>query len=129
MAAAFAQALDRDDFDAARALLAESCEYDTGEGLVRGADAVLAPYRETSERCRRTFDEIVYASEVESAEGGRATILFIDRIRHRGLRHAFRCRQVIEVDERGRVARIEHREIDGEREKLEAFFRAAGVDW
>lgn len=129
VAAMFAEALDRDDFDAARELLADDCEYDTGDGIVRGAGAVLAPYRETSQKARRTFDEIVYESEVERVDGARATILFTDRLRHAGRRHAFRCHQVIEVDGRGLVTRIEHREIDGEREKLEAFFRAAGVDW
>lgn len=127
--AAFAHALDRNDFKAARELLAEDCEYDTGGGIVRGRGAVLASYREMSEKCKRTFDETAYESRVVSASGAAATVLYIDKIRRGEHRHEFRCHQILEVGRGGLIVRIQHREIDGERDALNAFFRRAGVDW
>jgi limonene-1,2-epoxide hydrolase len=125
----FARALDRDDFQAARELLAEDCEYDTGDGIVRGRDAVIVPYQEVSEKCKRTFDAIAYESRVVAARETSATVLYTDKIRRGEHHHEFKCHQVLDVDDTGRIVRIQHREIDGERDALNAFFRRAGVAW
>lgn len=130
IAAAFARALDHDDYAAAGALLADECEYHQGSGeVVRGRDQVLTPYRETSEKGKRLFDAVGYRSEVEASQGSTASILFIDTLRRGEHHHEFRCRQTVEVDDRGLIVRIHHHELEGQREALRAFFARAGVVW
>lgn len=129
VALALACALDEDDWAAARSLLADDCEYHLGGQVVRGADAIVASYRTNSEKARRRLDRVAYASELERADASRATVLFVDRLEHAGLRHEFRCRQTFTLNAGGRVARIDHAELQREREALEAFFRRAGVAW
>lgn len=124
--AQWAAALDADDFDAARALLAPDAAYVMRDETLRGADAILGSYRDATRSAHATFDEVRYRSEVVRASGRAATIRFHDELRagDRWLHHA--CEQDVELDADGRVARIVHRDLPGERERLIAFLDETG---
>ena len=123
-----ARILDADDFPAARALLADGCVYEARRETLRGPDAIVDSYRAASEWALRTFDEVRYESAVESVSGGTARVTFVDYLLKAGHGwHRYRCQQELTVGSDGRIVHIVHREMPGEREALEAFFEACGV--
>src|SRR5204862_7539477 len=69
IAAAFAAALDLEDFAAAGRWLAERCHYDTGRSVLEGRAAVLRSYAEASAWVRSKLDDVRYESEVEGVAG------------------------------------------------------------
>lgn len=117
----FAAALDAEDYDAVRALLADSCVYRKGAELHTGAEAVVASYQRIGNSARDRFDKLEYTSAVTARGDNEAAIEFTDRITHGGATHVYRCRQRIRTDGAGRIERIEHEELPGERERLNAF--------
>src|SRR5262245_40037554 len=128
-AAALARALDAEDFDTARPLLAADCVYETGAATLHGPDPILASYAQASTWARRTFDEVRYASDVDPADGDTVTVTYTDYLLKAGGRwHRYRCQQVLTVGPEARITRIVHRELPGEREALEAYFRECGVE-
>ncbi|HKQ57523.1 MAG TPA: nuclear transport factor 2 family protein [Candidatus Eisenbacteria bacterium] len=128
VAAALARALDADDFATVRSLLADGCVYETGREVHRGPEAIVGSYAGASAWARRAFDEVRYASEIAPATGAEVTVTFTDYLLKAGGRwHRHRCRQTFTVSG-GRVARIVHHEIEGEREALDAYFRECGIE-
>jgi hypothetical protein len=133
-AVSFATALDRNDFDAARRLLASDCQYDlraaslTNEGTLVGPDAIITSYRGHDDRARRLFDRVEYWSAVESVDGTTATIVFGDTLEKNGQRHTYRCRQQIRLNGFGTIASIVHEDIPGEAAAVRLFLQRVGVD-
>ncbi len=124
-----ARALDADDFSAARAFVADDCVYETGGRARRGPEEVLASYAEASAWARRTFDEVRYESELGPVSGRTAAVTFTDYLLKAGGRwHRYRCRQEFTVGAGGRIVRITHHELPGEREGLIAYFRECGIE-
>ncbi len=122
----FATALDRCDYDEATRHVGAGCRYQiSGQELV-GPEAIIASYRESAEWGRRVLDQVVYESEVQQA-GDHVAVLYIDRLTHHGETHVYRCRQRLWLDSAGRIVRIVHEELPGEREKLDAFFVKQGI--
>ncbi len=117
----FAIALDAEDFERVRTLLAPNCAYHAPEGLLIGPDAIVASYRQNAEAARGRFDQIEYTSSVELNSPAAAQIAFTDRVRLGGAWHEYRCRQRICVGAQGLIEEIRHDEIAGERERLEQF--------
>lgn len=127
--ARLAQALDADDFTGARACLEDDCVYVGLDETSSGSDAIVASYADASAWAHRTFDEVRYASEVGPGEGAIVPVTFTDYLHKAGGRwHRYRCRQEFTVGASGRVVRIAHRELPGEREALDAYFRECGVE-
>lgn len=89
------------------------------------------PYRAASAWIRRAFDEVAYESEIERADASDPrlfTVTYADHIRSGERWHTHRCRQNCEVgSQSGEIVTITHRNIDGETERLDAFFAACGV--
>ena len=129
IAAAFAAALDADDFTAAGRWLAMDCEYDTGREVVRGRGAILASYADASVWAHAKLDDVRYESEVQGVTGDTATVRFTDYlVKAGGHFHRHRCQQELAVGPAGTIVRIVHRDIPGERESLTAFFHRCGVE-
>ncbi len=126
--AAWAAALDADDFATARALLAPDARYDIDDQTLRGADAILASYDDATRAAHRAFDEVRYRSEIAHTAPGAATIRFFDELRVGDAWHTHACEQDVTVDADGRVARIAHRDLPGERDRLREFLERTGVD-
>jgi hypothetical protein len=120
IAARFAGALDAEDHEAAARLLDPRCEYEIRGERLRGPSAIIASYSGNA-AAARAFDAIEYSSGVR-LEGAWVVIRFIDRIRHGGRSHEYACEQWLRVAE-GLITRIEHRELPGRREALDAFKR------
>src|SRR5271165_5962512 len=118
-----AEALDAEDYTAARAILAAGCIYHTGTTTLTGPDAISASYRANGEAARGRFDVIEYASQVEPSGAAGAVITYTDRVHRGGERHEYRCRQHIRISKAGLVEEIWHEELPGERERLQEFER------
>ncbi|MCI0461459.1 MAG: nuclear transport factor 2 family protein [Gemmataceae bacterium] len=123
----FAAALDADDFEAVRPLLAPDCAYDTGKETLIGPDSILDLYRANGASARTKFDRIEYASGVTGFGPDSAVILFTDRVTQGGESHTYRCRQRLRYDANGRIVAITHEELPGEREQLLAFCARHGI--
>lgn len=125
IATRLASALDREDYPAVAALLADDCEYEARTGTMHGPSAIVASYREASESARVRFDEVRYDSAVRADGECSAIVTFVDHLTHRGATCTYSCEQLVRVDTRGRICRISHRELAGQREALDAFLRAS----
>lgn len=123
----FAEALDREDYELASTLLAPDARYRIGGETLIGPEAITASYRGNGDWALATLDGVSYESRVEPAGPGRAAITFVDHLEHAMRRHTHTCRQVVAVNAEGRIAEIEHQDLPGERERLDAFFRETGV--
>jgi hypothetical protein len=123
----FAEALDREDYGEAAALLAPDARYRIGDRVLAGPEAIVASYRENGEWALAALDGVSYESRVEAAGPGRAAITFVDHLEHAMRRHTHTCRQVVTVNPDGRITEIEHQDLPGERERLDAFFLETGV--
>lgn len=121
VATQFARALDEEDYPAARALLAPDCDYEIRGDTHRGPDAIVASYKGNGDEAARKFDTIEYDSAVRLEAPTRAVIQFTDRIRHAGQSFTHICEQHVTVNADRLITRIEHRDLPGERERLEAF--------
>jgi hypothetical protein len=127
--ARLARALDADDFAAARACLDDDCVYVGRADTWQGPESIIASYAEASAWGHRTFDEVRYESEVGPAEGATVPVTFTDYLLKAGGRwHRYRCRQAFTVGASGRIVRITHHELPGEREGLERYFRACEIE-
>lgn len=121
----FAVALDEEDYVVARSVLSAACVYVFRERTYEGPEAIVGSYEGNGEAAK-AFDEISYGSSVRVGEDGWIVIEFWDELVHRGERLRHVCEQWARVSD-GAIVRIEHRDLDGERERLEAFKKRAGV--
>lgn len=126
-AGGFAQAIDDEDFRRAAVFLDPMVVYETGRAELVGVDQTIDAYGEAARQAARMFDELVNENEVDAMGGDRARVRYTDRLRHRGHAHAFRCQQVLTIPAGRGVVRIVHRELPGERARLQGFMRRAGV--
>ena len=125
----FARALDRDDYETVRSMLAADCCYVARDETLFGRDAITASYRENSRLARALFDQVEYSSSVtESADGRDAGILFSDHLRHRGGEHIYKCLQIIGLNSDGLIRSIHHQELPGQRENLLQFCALNGIE-
>jgi 8-oxo-dGTP pyrophosphatase MutT (NUDIX family) len=122
----FATALDHSDYDAAMSLLGSHADYVTAPETLHGPVAIIASYREHDEWARQHLQAVEYESSVR-VDSDRAVVTFIDHLAHEGATHTYACEQLMWVDDAGLITRIEHREIPGQREGLEAFLERVGI--
>lgn len=123
----FAKALDADDFETARRLLSAECDYEVRGQVLRGPDAIIACYARASASGRAALDEIRFESMVEGASGQAVTVRFVDHLRKGPRAYRFECLQHLTFSGRGLIVHITHEDIDGERERLYAFFESCGI--
>ena len=123
VAGAFAAALDQDDYVTAAALLARDCLYRSSKGPVNGPLAILESYRASSSWARSHIENVRYESTFRASSATSAVITFIDHLEHAGRVHRYSCEQEIFIDQEGRIRQIVHRDLDGERERLDRLLR------
>jgi hypothetical protein len=131
-ARAFADCLDRNEFESVAAMLAPDCHYVqesslTSEGTLVGPDAILASYRWHDERSRRVFDRVEYSSDVEVLSDDLVVIRFTDIIEKDGETHSYSCFQRITFDEHWQIARIVQEDIPAEITAVKAFLERVGI--
>jgi len=119
--------LDAESFGELPAMLHPDCVYESPKGTVTGAREIINTYRRNAEWAHETFDHISWGSEMVQEPDGCIRITFTDTTRHRGVDHVYRCQQVIRVDAKQRIDRIEHVAIASEEQALQEFFDGVGV--
>lgn len=128
----WAQALDVDDFGRVRALLSPHCVYHMRGTELVGPDAICGSYAEAAAWGRSKLDGLVYESSIARTDAGQGhgagTVRFVDHLEHAGERHTHTCEQKVELGEDGLVVRIEHVDLPGEREAVEAWFAKVGLE-
>ena len=127
VATRFAVALDTEDYDALAELLSSDCEYVARSGAFVGPDAIVASYREAGMWAKANIASVTYESTVRIVNEASAVVTFVDHLEDSGLRHSYRCEQSIEIRADGKVSRIVHIEIPGEREAVDAYLRQFGI--
>lgn len=123
----FAAALDALSYEALPGLLTEDCEYITRDGHCIGPDAIARSYRTADLWVKSHIESVMYESSVREALHGTAIVTFVDRLVHAGVRHTHSCEQELQFEAGGRICRITHREIPGEREAADVFLLQIGV--
>ncbi|MEM9024339.1 MAG: nuclear transport factor 2 family protein [Bacteroidota bacterium] len=128
IATAFGRALDRDDYAAAHALLAEECTYDIGSAVMEGPTAICASYETNMQEGRNKLDDLVWGTATaELVSDHQADVFFTDYLTHRGESHTHRCKQRVTVNAAGKITHIQHHNLPGEPEKLKAFYQKVGL--
>ncbi|MDP7005184.1 MAG: hypothetical protein QF718_03120 [Phycisphaerales bacterium] len=118
----FAEALDKNEFEVVASLLSANCEYFISGKLITGAEQIVNSYKSADSWAQKTFDSVEYESVVDGNQ-----VTFIDHISHKGYAHTHRCVQVICLDNDNLIFKIEHHELDGEKELVDEFFTKVGV--
>lgn len=123
----FTEALQREDYDVARKLLAPECVYFQVARELKGPKAIVASYEQSAGWGVGQFDSIERESSVKPTEDGRAMLTFFYKIRHKGKFLRIRSEQIIELDEAGRIGRIEHVELASQANALFKFYFETGI--
>jgi hypothetical protein len=123
----FATALDAEDYAALEMLLADECRYDSPRGMLLGADVVIDSYRKAASWTKSNIQHVRYQSTARRDSADTAVVTFLDKFEHFGNRHTYTCEQRLHIDTSGRICRIVHIEIPGEREAVDAFLDSIGV--
>ena len=123
--AAFAAALDADDFERAGILLSGGCAHVLREETRHGPEAILRFYQESSRQARERFDAIAYTSSVHAVEADAVVLACADHLVLGEQQHTFRSQQRLWLDDLGRIWRIEHRDLPGQRAGMRRFEDAA----
>ena len=124
----FADVLDDRQYDSLSEVLAADCEYVFRDNVVSRVAGIIETYRENTEWGFDIFDAIEFESSVTAETPDTVAVTFVDRLYFQDASHEHRCRQVLTIDEAGRITRIVHVDLDGESEALEAFFVACGIE-
>ena len=127
-AARFGRALDQDDFETAKSLLSDSCEYFIGEDVLKGPQAIVDSYEKNMLEGRAKLDELEWGkSEVSQINERSYYVHFTDYLGHKGKKHIFRCKQLLNLDENGMIVLIRHISDEEEEGKLGAFYVKVGL--
>lgn len=126
-----AACLDAADHNGAAALLAPDCTYTFRGRTIQGGEAIIASYAAAHADALATFDSIAYESGVRADEGAAAAIIrYGDIITHNGIEHRHECEQRITTgvgETGGLVVRIEHVDLPGQHEALNAWLMRVGL--
>ena len=123
----FAEALQKKDYDAARKLLAPMCFYFQIARELKGPQAIVAGFEQSVEWGVDQFDSIERESSVKPTEDGRALLTLFYKIRHKGKSLRIRSEQIFELDDNGRIGRIEHVELASQANDLFKFYTDVGI--
>jgi hypothetical protein len=127
VAARFARALDVEDYRSLASLLSADCQYFAPKGRIVGLEAIVASYREASNWAKENIHSVRYESDVRVHPKGNAVVTFLDHLEHEGLKHIYACEQAVIVAVEGKIHRIVHHDIPGQREATDAFLKRVGV--
>lgn len=134
VARAFADALDRNDFERAATWMSPDCRYDVSASALAAGDTIVGPeaildsYRQSDQRARQVFDAVEYTSTVEAVHGSTAVVRFDDVLRKGGQEHHHHCRQHVTVGESHLIESIVQEDIPSEVTAVQAFKKRVGID-
>jgi hypothetical protein len=119
----FASSLDAEDYQSTLSYLADHCIYESPTGELTGPAAILGSYKASGDVARGRFDSVVYRHEITPLGEGWYRIAFIDELFSGRRSHVFRCNQRVRID-KGKIVRIIHEKIPGQRDRLNTFMQS-----
>ena len=128
LAERFADALDRNDFAAAGELVSEDCAYSAASKEYRGRAEVMQSFMDASAWARERIERVTYRHSILLADDRAATIRFIDDLEHGGKRIIHECLMHLTLGGGGTIASLALEEPPGERDRVMALLREAGVE-
>ena len=124
----FGEYLDQDDFENFRTVLAENCNYEIGGQTLTTKDSIAGLYEKNMKEGKVKFDELVWGkSEIKKVSEDQYDVYFSDFLKHKGISHNYKCKQRITINSDNLVERIDHMELPGERESLDAYYSQVGL--
>lgn len=123
----FAVALDAEDYSAVAGLLAPDCEYVATRATFIGPEEIIGSYRKVAAWMKASVDKVSYRHSVRPGAEGKAIVTFVDDVTRSRLRHVYSCEQELSFDAEGRIRRIVHVDLPGERDAADPFLRKVGV--
>ena len=116
----FAMALDNEDYAVAKSLLDSACKYSCRGKRYVGPTEIIASY-ENNGATAKSFDVVDYESEVFAEPDGSFRIRFTDHLAHGDHQCTFQCDQLTQINDQGKIIRIEHLDLPGQTEALAEF--------
>jgi hypothetical protein len=92
--------------------------------MLHGPEAILASYQAATLAAHERFDVVEYDSHIGALDADTVTVCYADHLTLAGQRHTHRCQQRLWLDELGRIWRVEHEDLPGERQALADFERS-----
>lgn len=124
----FGKALDQDNFEQLRKLLAPQCTYCIGDIKLIGPEAIASSYEQNMLEGRETLDELAWGeSGIEEVDDYEFILHFTDHLKHRGHSFIHRCQQRVVVGEDKTIIEINHVENVAEADKLNEFYKKVGL--
>ncbi len=122
----FAQALDDEDYGTAALCLTADAEYNSGDKVFYGVDAILDSFKQAAKNGRKTFDSVVFAHEISTQAP--TDIRFLDILSRNGAEFVLDHTMHVTISDRGRISHLRLTYPPGEKERLRAFLdKTAGA--
>jgi len=122
----FAEAVQRQDWDAAARLLAPDCSYFQIVRDVKGPQAIVECFQRDRKWGADQFDLVEQERSVAPEPEGRAAITCLYHVRHKGCSLTIKSEHIIELDGAGFIGRIEQVELASQANALFRFYAKVG---
>ena len=124
----FGKALDQDNFEQLKKLLAPQCTYCIGDVKLIGPEAIANSYERNMLEGRETLDELAWGeSGIEAVDDYEFILHFTDHLKYRGHSFIHRCQQRVVVGEDRMIIEINYVENVAEANKLNDFYKKVGL--
>ncbi|MBR9921260.1 MAG: hypothetical protein GYB31_10515 [Bacteroidetes bacterium] len=129
VAKSFGTALDNDDFKSAKSLLDANCRYSLNNEILTGNETIIDSYEKNMIAGRKKFDYLEWGKcRIEEITPNTFYIHFTDHLGHKGISHVHRCKQLIRVNNQGKISEIEHLVSPEEKKALHLFLEKVGLE-
>jgi hypothetical protein len=124
----FGQSLDNDEFNRTKNLLSHKCKYFIGNDVLIGPDNICHSYKQNMIEGRKKLDALEWGqSTVESVNDSEYYIHFIDYLTHKGKSYIHKCKQLILINDKGKIISIKHIHDKEEQERLDLYYKEVGL--
>lgn len=128
VAETFGTSLDEDNYSQFKDIIDENCEYEIGDKTLVGPDEISDLYERNMKEGHEKFDKLVWGkSHIIPINDDEYEVHFSDHLTHKGLKHNYRCKQILNINDKLKVTKIIHCEIGDEKERLIAFYKEVGL--
>lgn len=124
----FGYFLDQDQFDDAKKLIADDCQYIIGDEVLVGPNAICASYESNMIAGRKKMDVLEWGkSKIEEINENVFYVHFTDYLTHKSRKYTHRCKQELTLNENALIIKIKHIQNDDEQNKLNEFYKSVGI--
>lgn len=123
----FAQALDHDQFEAAKRYLSHDCVYRTPSRTFNGPAEIIESFKESSSWAHSNIERVTFVHIVEDCGDCSRRIRFFDLLEHNGMRFRHVCLMHSRLNDQGLITELKLEDLPGEKEKVNEFFARVGI--